>query len=225
MDISPVTASQATTTQPAQSSAFSSLTDNIDTFLTLLTTQLQNQNPLDPLDTEQFTQQLVQFASVEQSIQTNTNLETLIALQTTTDRSAALDLIDRTISVNTDVAALEANGAEWTFQTASSGAPLTLTITNPAGEVVRTASTVSTGAEQAFAWDGLRSDGSRAPDGAYRLAITSADGNSVNAAIRTSTRVDGVSFTSEGARLETPLGLITLDSIARAGARRQETAS
>jgi len=130
MDISPVTASQATTTQPAQSSAFSSLTDNIDTFLTLLTTQLQNQNPLDPLDTEQFTQQLVQFASVEQSIQTNTNLETLIALQTTTDRSAALDLIDRTISVNTDVAALEANGAEWTFQTASSGAPLTLTITN-----------------------------------------------------------------------------------------------
>lgn len=70
----------AAAAQPAPS-AFSSLTKNFDTFLTLLTTQLRNQDPLDPLDTEKFTSQLVQFASVEQAIKTNQHLETLIALQ------------------------------------------------------------------------------------------------------------------------------------------------
>ena len=47
------------------------IADNFQTFLTLLTTQLQNQNPLDPLDTNQFTQQLVQFAGVEQQLKSN----------------------------------------------------------------------------------------------------------------------------------------------------------
>jgi len=89
MDITAIASQQ---TQAASSSAFSSLTTNFDTFLTLLTTQLRNQDPLDPLDTEQFTQQLVQFAGVEQSIQTNSNLETLIALQSSTYRAGALDL-------------------------------------------------------------------------------------------------------------------------------------
>ena len=96
MDIASLTASAQT--QSASSTAFSSLTENLDTFLTLLTTQLQNQDPLEPLDTEQFTQQLVQFAGVEQSIQTNSNLETLIALQSSSDRSSALELCTRSIA-------------------------------------------------------------------------------------------------------------------------------
>ena len=56
------------------------LADNFQTFLTLLTTQLQNQNPLDPLDTNQFTQQLVQFAGVEQQLKMNDTLATLLTL-------------------------------------------------------------------------------------------------------------------------------------------------
>src|SRR5580693_4156012 len=64
--------------------------NNFQTFLTLLTTQLQNQSPLDPLDTNQFTQQLVQFASVEQQVNMNTNLRTLISMQQTSEATSAL---------------------------------------------------------------------------------------------------------------------------------------
>ena len=66
---------------------------NFDAFLLLLTTQLQNQNPLDPLDTNQFTQQLVQFAQVEQQINMNQSLSSLIALQSATQASAALGFL------------------------------------------------------------------------------------------------------------------------------------
>ena len=65
------------------STAGSTLAGNFQTFLTLLTTQLQNQNPLDPLDTNQFTQQLVQFAGVEQQLKTNDQLTSLVSLQKT----------------------------------------------------------------------------------------------------------------------------------------------
>ncbi|HTO66152.1 MAG TPA: flagellar hook capping FlgD N-terminal domain-containing protein, partial [Bradyrhizobium sp.] len=77
-----------TTPLPAGSNSSSSISSNsgatlagnFQTFLTLLTTQLQNQNPLDPLDTNQFTQQLVQFASVEQQLKTNDELSSLVSL-------------------------------------------------------------------------------------------------------------------------------------------------
>ncbi len=63
------------------STADKTIAGNFQTFLTLLTTQLQNQNPLDPLDTNQFTQQLVQFAGVEQQLKTNDSLQTLVTMQ------------------------------------------------------------------------------------------------------------------------------------------------
>ena len=80
------------TAQAANSNASQQLAGNFDTFLQLLTTQLQNQNPLDPLDTNQFTEQLVEFASVEQQINENTNLQTLISMQQTNEATSALQL-------------------------------------------------------------------------------------------------------------------------------------
>src|SRR5215217_8309301 len=79
---------------------------NFQTFLQLLTTQLKNQNPLDPLDTNQFTQQLVQFAQVEQQMNMNSSLSTLIALQTATQASAAMGFLGSTVVVNGDTSAL-----------------------------------------------------------------------------------------------------------------------
>ena len=76
--------STSSTAQAAGANASQQLAGNFNTFLQLLTTQLQNQNPLDPLDTNQFTQQLVEFASVEQQIDMNTNLQSLITMQQTT---------------------------------------------------------------------------------------------------------------------------------------------
>src|SRR5258708_28037435 len=72
---------------------------NFQTFLTLLTTQLKNQNPLDPLDTNQFTAQLVQFAQVEQQLKSNTQLGTLVSLQQTAQNTAALTFVGQKVDV------------------------------------------------------------------------------------------------------------------------------
>src|SRR5580704_6704977 len=101
-----------TTTLPAGSSASSGtnalasqqIAGNFQTFLQLLTTQLQNQNPLSPLDTNQFTQQLVEFAGVEQQLNTNDSLATLVSLQQTAASLQALQLVGANVTINSNTA-------------------------------------------------------------------------------------------------------------------------
>src|ERR1700732_2113661 len=133
-----------TTPLPASSSGSSlnsttgaTLAGNFQTFLTLLTTQLQNQDPLSPLDTNQFTQQLVEFASVEQQVNMNSNLQTLISMQQTSASLQALQLVGANVTINSNTASLsKATGspATWGF---SSPAPATgaVTITSSTGQV------------------------------------------------------------------------------------------
>src|SRR5437870_11730705 len=90
-----------------------SLAGNFDTFLRILTTQLKNQNPLDPLDTNQFTQQLVQFAGVEQQLRTNDQLSALLALQQTAQSTQALTFVGKTAVVDGNTAALSHGLATW----------------------------------------------------------------------------------------------------------------
>src|ERR1700760_3589524 len=97
------------------STAGSTLAGNFQTFLTLLTTQLQNQNPLDPLDTNQFTQQLVEFAGVEQQLKSNDQLSTLVSLQQTAQNTQALGFVGQTVSVDGSTQNLTNGSAAWTF--------------------------------------------------------------------------------------------------------------
>ncbi|MCC7047960.1 MAG: hypothetical protein IT562_14710, partial [Alphaproteobacteria bacterium] len=85
-----------TATATGTTKSMSKLAENFDQFLTLLTTQLKNQDPLSPMDSAQFTQQLVSFAGVEQQINTNKNLETLLSLQKSNQMVGALDLMGKT---------------------------------------------------------------------------------------------------------------------------------
>ncbi len=137
MDIQPFLASRQ---DPAPSTPIGSLTDDFDSFLTLLTTQLRNQDPLQPLDTQQFTEQLVQFAGVEQSIQTNASLDTLIALQTDGRRESSISLIGKTVSVDAATYPLEAQTEgdllNWRYTVPPGAQDLTLTIRNSDGETV-----------------------------------------------------------------------------------------
>ena len=82
---------------PATANITSTIAGNFNTFLQLLTTQLKNQNPLDPLDTNQFTQQLVQFAQVEQQMNMNTQLTTLVSLQQAAQTTQALSFVGTTV--------------------------------------------------------------------------------------------------------------------------------
>ncbi len=101
----------------------------------MLTTQLQNQDPLSPLDTNQFTQQLVEFASVEQQINMNTNMQTLISMQQTTEATSALQLVGSTVTVSGNSATLSNatnSPATWSLTT-STPATATVTVTSSAG--------------------------------------------------------------------------------------------
>ncbi len=88
------------------------MSGNFDTFLQLLTTQLQNQDPTSPMDTNQFTQQLVQFSQVEQQISTNDNLKSLIALGQSRSSADAVSYLGKTVTLTNGKAALsERRGA------------------------------------------------------------------------------------------------------------------
>src|SRR5579864_8816966 len=123
------TTSNTSTAQAAGVVGSQQLAGNFNTFLQLLTTQLQHQDPLDPLDTNQFTQQLVEFASVEQQVNMNTNLQTLISLQQTTEATSALQFLGSTVTASGNTATLSnATGspATWSLNAA---APATANIT------------------------------------------------------------------------------------------------
>ena len=155
---------------------------NFNEFLSLLTTQLQNQDPLSPMDTNQFTQQLVEFASVEQQINMNTNLQTLVTLQQTAQDSQALAFVGQTVTVNGSTAALASGSqAQWTYNP-TSPATATFTVANSSGQTVFSQSgTVQPGSQQ-FTWNGQNNNGQQQPAGNYTLNITatSATGQSVS---------------------------------------------
>jgi flagellar basal-body rod modification protein FlgD len=177
-----------TTPAPTSSSSSGSgsttnttLAGNFQTFLTLLTTQLQNQNPLDPLDTNQFTQQLVQFAGVEQQLKTNDQLTTLVSLQKTAQSTQALGFVGKTAVVDGSTATMTKGAASWLLGV-KTNSNVNISITNSTGQTVFSGNyPVTAGDNQAFNWDGKGNDGTQWPDGNYKLTATAADsaGNSV----------------------------------------------
>src|SRR3954449_6046137 len=118
-----ITATPTTATSTSSASGATSATGidqstiagNFTTFLQLLTTQLRNQNPLDPLDTNQFTQQLVQFAQVEQQLKSNDQLATLVAIEKTARSTTALAYVGQTVVVDAATAQLTNDRATWSF--------------------------------------------------------------------------------------------------------------
>jgi flagellar basal-body rod modification protein FlgD len=166
----------------AASSAAAGLTGDFNTFLTLLTTQLQNQDPTSPMDTDQFTQQLVSFSEVEQQINTNKNLSTLISLQNSNQLVSLLPTVGKTIDFTGATTTLASGGsANFSYSLANASASTTLSVTDQSGAVVW-AGTGETGAgAHNFSWNGTTSSGGQAPSGVYTLNVTAAaaDGSAV----------------------------------------------
>jgi len=213
MEISALQAAQST----GSTNALSQLTGNLDSFLTLLTTQLRNQDPLDPLDTEKFTSQLVQFASVEQTIQTNKHLETLISLQAAADRDGALAMIGKTIVTDYDKASNLGAGADWTYTLPGGAASVSLVIVNDKGQPVAQFAGDPRVGSHSLNWDGKTSNGADAPNGVYQLLIQTKDrtGASAPFEIQSSARVTGVAFGALGPELETNVGAIAFSNVKR----------
>ncbi|TQI73421.1 flagellar basal-body rod modification protein FlgD [Bosea sp. AK1] len=175
----------------------SGIANNFDQFLTLLTTQLKNQSPLDPLDTNQFTAQLVQFAGVEQQLRTNETLGSLLSLSAAGTATNAVGFIGATVTADGTTTRLIEGKADWKVNMASAGTA-TITIKDSKGSVVQTLTKTLTAGDQTYSWDGSTSVGTTAPDGEYSITIDAKNvaGESVTAKTQISGVVDGVDFTS-----------------------------
>jgi len=193
------------------------IANNFTAFLQLLTTQLRNQNPLEPLDTNQFTQQLVQFAQVEQQLRSNDQLETLVALQKSTQASAALDFVGKTVVVSGATTHLGTSGnTVWTFSSPKP-ASATVTIRDSKGQTAFSSNYSINSGRQDFVWDGRGTNGQRWPAGNYTMTITAKDANGQTVAITTD--VQGIVDSADVSQTPPVLSIgdlnFTLDQIKR----------
>lgn len=163
-------------------------------FLKLLTTQMQNQDPLSPMDSTQYTQQLAQYSQVEQTVQQTGTLKDILARLSTQDMSQAAGFIGKDAVFSLAVSGLGARPASWSYTADRAMTSGTATITDAAGATVFTQVLGSSGTSGAFGWDGTRADGTQAANGAYTLAIKGVDaaGTPVTATISSTGVVDDV---------------------------------
>ena len=157
------------------SQAASKLEDDLNQFLNLLVAQLQNQDPLDPLDANEFTSQLVQFASVEQQIYQNSNLEKLLNLQETSQISQMVDFIGNRIEFDSQKLPVENGTAEFTYTLPAGVKDATINIANSAGLNVYFNDADTSAGTHSFTWNGLDKNGNQVPDGTYTLLISAKD--------------------------------------------------
>ncbi|WP_027553335.1 flagellar hook assembly protein FlgD [Bradyrhizobium sp. Cp5.3] len=191
------TSSSSSSSSSLSSKTGSTLAGNFQTFLTLLTTQLQNQNPLSPLDTNQFTQQLVQFAGVEQQLKTNDSLAQLVSLQQTTQATQALGFVGKTAVVDGSTATMKSSSATWHLNVPTS-ATVNISIANSSGQTVFTGKyTAAAGSDIPFTWNGQGNDGTQWPDGKYTITATGKDvaNNNVGIAAQVQGTVSSVDLT------------------------------
>ncbi len=161
-------------TKSANSAA--SLQDDLNRFLSLLTTQLKNQDPLDPMDSNEFTSQLVQFASVEQQIYQNSNLEQLVALGQTNQVSSLVDFIGKRIEVaGTAKFPLENSSAEFTYTMPEGAKSASIIIRDANGLTVYEQDANLDQGQHKFEWDGRDRNGNTAPDGEYSVLVSGLD--------------------------------------------------
>lgn len=181
-------------------SSRSTIADNFDTFLTILTTQLRNQNPLDPMDTNQFTQQLVQFTGVEQQLKTNEFLETLMLSSQNTAKSDAVSYIGKEVTSSGKTGELtDENAVFWAYSADANAANATVTIKDANGQVVYTETGPLNAGPGTFRWDGMGSDGNLKPNGVYTIDIQGKDANGQIVKISTASIgiVTAVDFTGD----------------------------
>lgn len=158
------------------------LDTELNRFLNLLVTQLKNQDPLDPMDANEFTTQLVQFASVEQQIFQNANLEKLLKLEQTKAISSLVDFIGTTVEAEGRKVPLENGNAEFTYTMPVNASKATITITSGSGLTVFSGEADTSSGKHTFVWDGRSTSGVLQPDGAYNVLVSGLDpsGNLLN---------------------------------------------
>ena len=202
--------SAATTTGSTTAAAIGSLTTNYSDFLDMLTTQLQDQDPTSPMSSDDFTSELVQFAGVEQQIQTNTNLGSLISLSQDQQLSQSSDLVGKNVTVTGNTVPLQNSSATVNFAT-SSAEPVAIAITNAGGQLVKEATMVSAAGDNTFKWNGTDTDGNTVPDGPYTVAVETIDSTGNATAVPFTSTATPTAIQKSGSGFSVSFGATTLD--------------
>lgn len=218
----------ATTITSKSAAASSKIAKDMNTFLTLLTTQLKYQDPLSPMDSSKFTDQLVQFANVEQHIQTNSNLESLINLQTGGQAAAAINYIGTTVEAYSDQLPLVGGTAEFSYALPQETTKANIVIRDASGLVVRTIDAENDTGKHTVIWDGKDNFKFPKDDGLYTVTITgtTAEGDEVAGTTGIIGKVTGVETTKEG-KVVLSIGgaAVTMDDIIGVKAATATTAA
>ena len=190
--------------------ALASLSSNFNDFLKMLMTQLQNQDPTSPMDTNQFTSELVEFSGVEQQINTNTSLTQLIQLTQAGEVMQASAMNGKQVTVTSDHVPLQ-NGKgtiQFTTQTAQ---PIDILIYDSKGNKLSENMMMSTAGINSWTWNGTNSRGATVPDGSYKIAVVAAGADGTTSAVSTNVvgTATGVQSQSDGS-LELELGALSV---------------
>jgi flagellar basal-body rod modification protein FlgD len=195
----------------------SALSQNMDTFLTLLTTQLKNQDPLSPQDSTQWVTQLVQFSSVEQQIHQRESLDQMLNLQLAWQASNAVGYIGKTVEASGDKTYLTNNSASIRYSLAEDAGQATVTIKDANGKTVRQINVPTTKGPHDVTWNGKDKDGVALDDGFYTVSVSATKGQ--NVPVTATTTFSGVVDSVENANgqvllhvgtAKLPIGDITL---------------
>lgn len=199
MGLAPILSTSTTTGTSESATSLSQLGEDYTRFLTLLTAQIENQDPLQPVDSTQFISQLAQLSQVEQAVSTNTNLENLTAQMGSILSASGASLLGEEVTVETDAMQLTDGQSDGYYAVEDGAYSVSALIYDPDGNLVRTMSGLSTdsGALQAVDWDGLNDTGSQLLDGDYTFSIVAQDveGNAINSSTYRKATVEQVLFT------------------------------
>jgi flagellar basal-body rod modification protein FlgD len=192
------------TATSAAGTAQTQLNTDFDQFLRLLTTQLQNQDPLSPMDTNEFTSQLVQFSQVEQQIKTNGNLENLLAMQTLNMTALGVSFIGKVVEVDGNSFSTDGSGntvMSYVLPAAANNG--TLSIKDANGDTVYSTDIEKTAGRHDFTWNGLDKNGNPAPAGDYTITVTALGSENQSLSVKTSVPgfVSGLESADDGSLL------------------------
>jgi flagellar basal-body rod modification protein FlgD len=188
--------STTSTTANSINNALASLANNSQTFLTLLTTQLKNQDPTSPLDTNQFTSQLTQMTGVEQQLLSNQLLQSLVTQSAGTNVASAVGLIGKNVTADGSQAVLNNGSATWNYTLGANAANVTVQITDVNGNVVFSGNAPGGAGAQSISWNGQTTAGQQEPNGGfYTISITATD--SSGRAVASSTAISGTATAVE----------------------------
>jgi flagellar basal-body rod modification protein FlgD len=203
MTTSGITGASGSAGATSTSSSLSALSSNYELFLSILTTQIKNQDPLDPMDSSKYTEQLVQYSSVEQQIKTNDQLGNLLSVMAATTASSYVNYLGTNVVASGATTQLKDGEATWAYDSPSSG-KARVEIRNNLGAVVYAGDVDLAEGRDTFTWDGRTTAGSLAEEGNYSITIGRYDANNrptVPVATEVEGTVEGVEFTGSGAIL------------------------